>query len=151
MLTGAPSLHSRRPEGLRRAGQCGPCPPAHGLLSDGAAVLVLTIRVHLSAAGPGSSMVHPREDRLVEISLHLGAADPRREWTAVDVLFDRLAGLDVGRATLTICVRTPDPRGRTRTFTTMAAPLRVMRAGRAGRARGDAGGDGVDLHLREGA
>jgi transposase len=49
---------------------------------------------------------------------------------AVEVLYDRVAGLDVGNATLTVCVRTPGPRGRrseTRTFKTTARALRVMR------------------------
>src|SRR4051812_41252595 len=37
----------------------------------------------------------------------------------MEVLFERVAGLDIGKATLTVCVRTPGPRGRrtqTRTF-----------------------------------
>src|SRR3954471_7499843 len=42
----------------------------------------------------------------------------------MEVLFERVAGLDVGKATLTVCVRTPSPDGRrrvveTRTFSTM--------------------------------
>jgi transposase len=48
----------------------------------------------------------------------------------VEVLFDRVAGLDVGKASLTACVRTPGPRGRrseTRTFKTTTGALRVMR------------------------
>jgi transposase len=48
----------------------------------------------------------------------------------VEVLFDRVAGLDVGKASLTVCVRAPGPRGRhseTRTFNTTAGSLRVMR------------------------
>jgi transposase len=48
----------------------------------------------------------------------------------VEVLYDRVVGLDVGKATLTVCVRTPGPRGRrseTRTFKTTAGSLRVMR------------------------
>jgi len=48
----------------------------------------------------------------------------------VEVLFDRVAGLDVGKASLTVCVRTPGPRGRrseTRTFKTTVGSLRVMR------------------------
>jgi transposase len=48
----------------------------------------------------------------------------------VEVLFDRVAGLDVGKAALTVCVRTPGPRGRrseTRTFKTTVGSLRVMR------------------------
>jgi transposase len=48
----------------------------------------------------------------------------------VEVLYERVAGLDIGKATLTVCVRTPGPRGRraeTRTFSTMTRSLRVMR------------------------
>ncbi len=48
----------------------------------------------------------------------------------MEVLFDRVAGLDVGKASLTACVRTPGPRGRrseTRTFKTTVGSLRVMR------------------------
>lgn len=50
----------------------------------------------------------------------------------MEVLFERVAGLDVGKATVTVCVRTPAPGGRraseTRTFRTTAGALRVMRA-----------------------
>ena len=46
-------------------------------------------------------------------------------------MFERVTGLDVGKATLTVCVRMPGPRGRrtsqTRTFKTMTGSLRVMR------------------------
>jgi hypothetical protein len=48
----------------------------------------------------------------------------------MEVLYDRVAGLDIGKATLTVCVRTPGPRGRraeTRTFSTMTRSLLVMR------------------------
>jgi transposase len=48
----------------------------------------------------------------------------------VEVMFERVAGLDIGKATLTVCVRTPGPRGRraqTRTFSTMTRSLEVMR------------------------
>jgi transposase len=48
----------------------------------------------------------------------------------VEVMFARVAGLDIGKATLTACVRTPGPRGRrgeTRTFSTMTRSLEVMR------------------------
>src|SRR3954449_5734244 len=51
------------------------------------------------------------------------------EWCQVEVLFDRVAGLDVGKASLTACVRTPGPRGRrseTRTLKTTIGSLRVM-------------------------
>jgi len=53
-----------------------------------------------------------------------------REHT-MEVMFERVAGLDVGKATVTVCVRMPGPRGRrtseTRTFKTMTGSLRVMR------------------------
>src|SRR3954449_13557789 len=52
------------------------------------------------------------------------------EWCQVEVLFDRVAGLDVGKASLTACVRTPSLRGRRgepRTFKTTAGSLRLMR------------------------
>ena len=47
-------------------------------------------------------------------------------------MFERVAGLDVGKASVTVCVRTPGARpGRrrseTRTFTTMTRSLGVMR------------------------
>jgi transposase len=48
----------------------------------------------------------------------------------VEVIYDRVAGLDIGKASLTVCVRTPGPRGRrsqTRTFSTMTRSLQVMR------------------------
>ncbi len=49
----------------------------------------------------------------------------------MELLFDRVAGLDVGKATLTVCLRTPGPSGRrraeTRTFKTTTGSLRVMR------------------------
>jgi transposase len=49
----------------------------------------------------------------------------------MEVMFDRVAGLDVGKETLTVCVRTPGPKGRrraeTRTFKTMSGSLQVMR------------------------
>jgi len=48
----------------------------------------------------------------------------------VDGLFDRLAGIDVGKATLTVCVRTPGTgrkrNSETRTFRTMTRSLVVM-------------------------
>ena len=53
---------------------------------------------------------------------------------AMEVLYDRVAGLDVGKETLTACVRTPSPggrggsrRGETRTFKTTTGSLKVMR------------------------
>jgi hypothetical protein len=48
----------------------------------------------------------------------------------VEVLFERVAGLDIGKASLTACVRTPGPRGRSsevRTFATTARVLEGMR------------------------
>ena len=50
----------------------------------------------------------------------------------MEVLFDRVAGLDVGKASVSVCVRTPGARrGRhseTRTFKTTTGSLKVMRA-----------------------
>jgi transposase len=49
----------------------------------------------------------------------------------MEVLYERVAGLDIGKATLTVCVRTPGPRGgrraETRTYSTMTRSLQVMR------------------------
>lgn len=49
----------------------------------------------------------------------------------MEVLFDRVAGLDVGKASVTVCVRIPGPRGgrrsETRTFKTTTGSLRVLR------------------------
>ena len=49
----------------------------------------------------------------------------------MEVMFDRVAGLDVGKDSVTVCVRTPGRRGgrrsETRTFKTMFGSLRVMR------------------------
>jgi transposase len=49
----------------------------------------------------------------------------------MEVLYDRVAGLDVGKKSVTVCVRSPGPTGRrrrsqTRTFATMSRSLRVM-------------------------
>jgi transposase len=45
----------------------------------------------------------------------------------MDVLIDRCAGLDIGKKTLTACVRTPDGRGgrasAIRTYSTMTRAL----------------------------
>src|ERR1044071_521425 len=56
----------------------------------------------------------------------------RESRDAIEVMFDRVAGLDVGKATLTVCLRTPGPTGRrrrseTRTFKTTTGSLRLMR------------------------
>ncbi len=49
----------------------------------------------------------------------------------MEVLFERVAGLDIGKASLTVCLRTPGPGGRrvseTRTFKTTTRALGVMR------------------------
>ncbi|MGY1764314.1 IS110 family transposase [Geodermatophilus sp. SYSU D00779] len=48
----------------------------------------------------------------------------------MEVLFERVAGLDIGKASVTVCVRPPGPRGRrseTRTFPTTTRALAVMR------------------------
>ena len=51
----------------------------------------------------------------------------------MEVMFDRVAGLDVGKESVTVCVRTPGSRrGRhseTRTFKTMTGSLRVSGTG----------------------
>jgi hypothetical protein len=41
-----------------------------------------------------------------------GADADQEEVVAVEVLFERVAGLDVGKDRLTVCVRTPGPGGR---------------------------------------
>ena len=50
----------------------------------------------------------------------------------MEVLFERVAGLDVGKASVTVCVRTPAPRpgrrsSQTRTFKTMCRSFELMR------------------------
>src|SRR5215218_3871590 len=48
----------------------------------------------------------------------------------MEVMHERVAGLDIGKATLTVCVRTPGLRGRrseTRPFPTTTRALDVMR------------------------
>jgi transposase len=60
-----------------------------------------------------------------------GAAGGREEVATMEVVFDRVAGLDVGKASVKGCVRTPGQRrGRhaeTRTFKATWGSLRVMR------------------------
>src|SRR4051812_13313833 len=50
----------------------------------------------------------------------------------MDVLFDRAAGLDIGKKSVTVCVRTPGSRGKRRseirTFPTMTRSLQEMTA-----------------------
>jgi Transposase len=66
-------------------------------------------------------------DRRGEAKVASGA----RKGTGMEVMFDRVAGLDVGKDSVTVCLRTPGPRGgrrsQTRTFKTMFGSLRVMR------------------------
>ena len=68
-------------------------------------------------------------------SLRTGAV---RRWSphggrrdVMQVMFDRVAGLDVGKETVTVCLRTPGPKGRrhaeTRTFKTTTGSLHIMR------------------------
>ena len=49
----------------------------------------------------------------------------------MEVLFERVAGLDIGKASLTVCLRVPGPGGRRvsqiRTFKTTTRALGVMR------------------------
>jgi hypothetical protein len=72
----------------------------------------------------------------------------------MEVLFDRVAGLDVGKDSVTVCVRTPGPRGgrrsETRTFKTMFGSLQLMRDWLI-ECRCDDCGDGVDLDVLEAA
>lgn len=54
------------------------------------------------------------------------------ELIGMEVLYDRVAGLDIGKATLTACVRIPGTRRgtrhqETRTFKTTTGSLRVIR------------------------
>lgn len=69
-----------------------------------------------------------------------GPAGRRRPWSSsgrklvrLDVMFDRVTGLDVGKDSVTVCVRVPGPRGRrdsqTRTFKTMTRSLAVWPTG----------------------
>jgi hypothetical protein len=59
------------------------------------------------------------------------AAANRKGVVGMEVVFERVAGLDVGKASVTVCVRIPGARrGRhaeTRTFKTTTGSLRVMR------------------------
>ena len=71
----------------------------------------------------------------------------------MEVLYERVAGLDIGKATLTVCVRTPGARRRRRVGDADVPdddPLAAGDAGLAGRARGDDRGDGVDVDVLEG-
>ena len=71
----------------------------------------------------------------------------------MEVLFERVAGLDIGKETLTVCVRTPGSAGRPARGDADVLdddPLAAGDAGLAARVRGDDRGDGVDLDLLEG-
>ena len=58
-------------------------------------------------------------------------AAERKGAIGLEVLFERVVGLDVGKDSVTVCVRTPGARrGRhseTRTFKTTTGSLQVMR------------------------
>ena len=72
----------------------------------------------------------------------------------MEVMFDRVAGLDVGKETVTVCVRTPGPRGRAaQRDADVQDDDRVVAgdAGLAGRGRGEHRGDGVDVDVLEAA
>ena len=72
----------------------------------------------------------------------------------MEVMFDRVAGLDVGKDSVTVCVRTPGPRGGRRSRDADVQDdvrLAAGDAGLAGRGRGDDCGDGVDLDVLEAA
>lgn len=45
----------------------------------------------------------PPDDNLKQVA---------RKEIRMDVVFDRVAGLDIGKATVTVCVRTPGPGGK---------------------------------------
>jgi len=66
-------------------------------------------------------------DRRREAKVASGAG----KGTGMEVMFDRVAGLDVGKETVTVCLRTPGPKGRrhaeTRTFKTTTGSLHMMR------------------------
>ena len=72
----------------------------------------------------------------------------------MEVMFDRVAGLDVGKDSVTVCVRTPGPRGGRRSVDAhIQDDVRLVAgdAGLAGRGWGEDRGDGVDLDVLEGA
>src|SRR5215213_6071374 len=72
----------------------------------------------------------------------------------MEVMFDRVAGLDVGKDSATVCVRVPGPRGgrrsQTRTFKTTTRIV-AGDAGLAAQGAGEHCGDGVDLDVLEAA
>src|SRR6188768_3240648 len=57
-------------------------------------------------------------------------ASRRNGGDAMEVMFEPVAALDVGKETVTVCLRTPGPKGRhaeTRTFKTTTGSLHMMR------------------------
>ena len=73
----------------------------------------------------------------------------------MEVMFDRVAGLDVGKDSVTVCVRASRVRAaagavETRTFKTTTGSLQVMRDWLL-EAAGEHRGDGVDLDVLEAA
>ena len=71
----------------------------------------------------------------------------------MEVMFDRVAGLDVGKESVTVCVRTPGGAGSAQRDADVQDDDRIVAgdAGLAGRGRGDDRGDGVDLDVLEAA
>ena len=71
----------------------------------------------------------------------------------MEVMFDRVAGLDVGKETVTVCLRMPGPRGRRHADAHIQNDNRVVAgdAGLAGRGWGEHRGDGVHVGVLEGA
>ncbi len=71
----------------------------------------------------------------------------------MEMLYERVAGLGISKASSTVCVRTPGPRGAPQRGSDLyhhdaGAGGHVGLAARAGR---DDRGDGVDLDVQEGA
>ena len=72
----------------------------------------------------------------------------------MEVLFDRVAGLDVGKKTVTVCLRTPGPTGpaaRGDADVQNDNGVVAADAGLAGRGWGSDRGDGIDVDVLEGA
>src|SRR4029450_7256947 len=100
----------------------------------GAGVLVAAGLLRESTRGCVLAEVPPDRRREARVVSRSGKGD------AVEVRFDRVAGLDVGKETVTVCIRTPGPRGgrrsETRTFKAMFGSLPVTRDS-VGRTRGE--------------
>jgi hypothetical protein len=72
----------------------------------------------------------------------------------MEVMFDRVAGLDVGKESVTVCVRTPGSRrGATQRDADVQDDDRVVAgdAGLAGRIRSEDRCDGIDVGVLEAA